>query len=180
MITILYNLTFSIKSCFSQTDSGKPFKLKFPSAPYTPPSGFKICKGSCKPKFIWTQRFQVTEAGGEIRALQWSEFSIYQTLTLHESQLCSQRTRQRKKKRQYLANYRHENHDSERNEENILDPNIQLSHLKEAIQLRFIREFPVTFPLTSLVFKNEYHLTVQSLEKDIIILSAEKHNWPSM
>lgn len=79
-----------------------------------------------------------------------------------------------------MANYLQENRDSERNEENISDPNIQLSHLKEAIQLRFIREFPVTFPLTSLVFKNEYHLTVQSLEKDIIILSAEKHNWPSM
>lgn len=69
MITILYNLTFSIKSCFSQTDSGKPFKLKFPLVPYTPPSGFKICKGSCKPKFMRTQRFQVAEAGGEIRAL---------------------------------------------------------------------------------------------------------------
>lgn len=55
-----------------------------------------------------------------------------------------------------------------------------LSHFKEAIQLRFITEFPVTFPLTSLVCKNEYHLTVQSLEKDIIILSAEKHNWPSV
>lgn len=82
------------------------------------------------------------------------------------------------KKRQYLSNYLQENCDSERNEENISDPNIQLSHLKEAIQLRFIREFPVTFPLTSLVFKNEYHLTVQSLEKDI--LSAERHKWPSM
>lgn len=66
------------------------------------------------------------------------------------------------------------------NKENIWDRNIQLSHLKAAIQLRFITEFPVTFPLTSLVSKNEYHLIVQSLERDIIILSAEKHNWPSI
>lgn len=84
------------------------------------------------------------------------------------------------KKRQYLANYLQENRDSERNEENSWDPTIQLSHLKDAIQLRFITEFPVTFPLTSLVCKNEYHLTVKSLEKDIIILSVEKYNWPSM
>lgn len=51
------------------------------------------------------------------------------------------------KKRQYLANYLHDNSDSE----NTQDTNIQLSHLKDAIQLRFIMEFPVTFPLTSLL-----------------------------
>lgn len=51
------------------------------------------------------------------------------------------------KNRQYLANYLHYNSDSE----NIQDANIQLSYLKEAIQLRFIMEFPVTFPSTSLL-----------------------------
>lgn len=76
---------------------------------------------------------------------------------------------EKKKIRQCLANYLQENHDSERNQENIPDPNIQLSHLNEAIQLRFITEFPGTLPLTSLVCKNQYHLTVRSLEKNIII-----------
>lgn len=51
------------------------------------------------------------------------------------------------KNKQYLANYLHDNSDSE----NIQDANIQLSHSKEAIQLRFITEFPITFPLTSLL-----------------------------
>lgn len=58
------------------------------------------------------------------------------------------------KNRQYLATYLHDNSDSE----NTQDANIQLSNLKEAIQLRCIMEFPVTFPLTSLCNK-EYHLT---------------------
>lgn len=49
--------------------------------------------------------------------------------------------------RQYLANYLYDNSDSE----NTQDANIQLSNLKEAIQLRFIMEFPVIFPLTSLL-----------------------------
>lgn len=75
------------------TDSRKPLKLRFPFF-----AAFKICKGSCKPKFMLTQRFQVTEAGREIRTLQWSEFSTNQTLTLHERQLCSWRTQERKKR----------------------------------------------------------------------------------
>lgn len=177
MITTLYDLTFSIKSCFPRTDSRKPFKLKVPLAPYTPFSGFKICKGPCKPKFKLTWQFQATEAGREIRALQWSEFSIYQTPTLHERQLCSPRTWKKKKGSIWLTTYK----------KTMIQKGMRkiseiqtLSHFKEAIQLRFITEFPVTFPLTSLVCKNEYHLTVQSLEQDIIILSAEKHNWPSV
>lgn len=52
-----------------------------------------------------------------------------------------------RKNRQYLAYHLHDKSDSE----NTQDANIQLSHLKEAIQLRFIIEFPVTFPLTSLL-----------------------------
>lgn len=51
------------------------------------------------------------------------------------------------KNRQYLANYLHDNSDSE----NIQDAKIQLIHLEEAIQLRFIMEFPVTFSLTLLL-----------------------------
>lgn len=51
------------------------------------------------------------------------------------------------KNRQYLANYLHDNSDSENNQ----DANIQLSHLKEAVQLRFIMEFPVTLPLAPLL-----------------------------
>lgn len=43
------------------------------------------------------------------------------------------------KNRQYLANYLHDNSGSE----NTQDANIQLSNLKEAIQLRFIMEFPL-------------------------------------
>lgn len=131
-----------------------------------------------------TQRFWVTEPEGQVRALQRSEFSIHQTLTLYERQLCSQRTGQRGKKGSiWLTTYK-KTVIQTGNKENTWDPSIWLSHLKEAIQLRSLTEFPVTFPLISLVCKNEDHLTAQSLEKHIvslekhiITLSAEKRYW---
>lgn len=83
------------------------------------------------------------------------------------------------KNRQYLANYLHDNSESE----NIQDANIQLSHLKEAIQLRFIMDLVWNFQshFLWLHFCNkEYPLTAKSLENDITILSADNHNWLSM
>lgn len=124
-----------------------------------------------------TQRFWVTETEGEVRALQRSEFSIHQMLTLYERQFCSQRKGQRGKKGSiWLTTYK-KTVIQTGNKENTWDPSIQLSHLKEAIQLRSLTKFPVTFPLISLVCKNEDHLTAQSLEKHIITLSAEKRYW---
>lgn len=50
------------------------------------------------------------------------------------------------------------------------------SHLKETTQLRFITEFPVAFPLTSLVCKNEYHFPVQSLEEGMVSSLCKQKN----
>lgn len=132
-----YSITWTtvIESYFSQANSRTAFKLKFHGAPCTPSSGFQICKGFCNPNFMLTQRFWVTDRK-EIRALQWSEFSIHQTLTLYERQLCSQRTWQRGEKRQYLANYLQENCDSDRKQGKYLRSKHSVKSLERSYSIK--------------------------------------------
>lgn len=83
---------------------------------------FPYC--SCKTKFVLTQQFQVTGEGREIRAVIWV-FHLPDIYSAWKAPLLT-KNMEEGKNRQYLANYLHDNSESE----NIQDANIELSHLK--------------------------------------------------
>lgn len=78
------------------------------------------------------------------------------------------------KNRQYLANYLHDNSDSE----NIQDANIKSLKRSYSTEIYYGISSYISFDFTFVT--KEYQLTAQSLEKDITILSADNHNCPSM